>query len=115
MYEDAHSDIVLRRKADGQTYVTLRHKMGMLTHEEPEVAVPDGEVQLRVEATPDAYTFSYATDGKTYRKLGSLNARYLSTETVGGFTGLMFGLFATAASDTSKAVAEVDYFDYEGK
>ena len=115
MYEDAHSDIILRRKADGRNYITLRHKMGMLTHEEPEVAVPDGEVQLRIEGTPDAYTYSYSTDGKTYRKLGSLNARYLSTETVGGFTGIMLGLFATAGSDASKATAEYDYFDYERK
>ena len=59
--------------------------------------------------------YSYSTDGKTYRKLGSLNARYLSTETVGGFTGIMFGLFATAGSDASKATAEYDYFDYERK
>ena len=115
MYEEAHSDIVLRHKADGKHYITLRHKMGMLTHEEPEVAVPDGEVLLRVEATPDAYTFAYSTDGKTYRKLGSLNARYLSTETVGGFTGIMFGLFATAGSDASMATAKYDYFDYERK
>lgn len=50
-----------------------------------------------------------------FRKLGSLNSRYLSTEIVGGFTGIMLGLFATSTTDTSKAEAEFDYFDYKGK
>ena len=114
MYEDAHSDIVLRRQADGQTGVTLRHKMGRLTHEEPLATVPsDSYVSLRVEGTPDAYAFSYSTDGRTFRPLGSLNSRYLSTETVGGFTGLMLGLFATSADSSSEAEAQFDYFDYK--
>lgn len=33
----------------------------------------------------------------------------------GGFTGIMLGLFATSAADTSKAEAEFDYFDYSTK
>ena len=115
MYEDAHSDILLRRKADGQNYITLRHKMGLLTHEEPEVAVGRGDVHLRVTSESQYYAFSYSTDGKDYHELGKLNTRYLSTETVGGFTGIMLGLFATSASPESEARAEYDFFDYEGE
>lgn len=115
MYEDAHSDLVLRHKADGRQYITLRHKIGVLTHEEPEVPVTSGEVQLRVQGTPDIYMFSYSTDGTTYHELGRINARYLSTETVGGFTGIMLGLYATSATKNSKAVAAFDYADYKGE
>lgn len=115
MYEDAHSDLLLRKGTDGKTGLTLRHKMGRLVHEEPLVNVPDGDVQLRVTGTPDAYTFSYSTDGRHFHELGSLNSRYLSTETVGGFTGIMLGLFATSATETSRAQAVFDYFDYAAK
>ena len=115
MLETAHSDIVLRHQADGKNYITLRHKMGLLTHEEPLVAVPEGDVFLRVTGSPGTYTFSYSTDGKTFRDLGSLGSNYLSTETVGGFTGIMLGLFATSAAESSKCVAEFDYFEYREK
>ena len=89
--------------------------MGLLTHEEPGVPVGQGDVHLRVTSESQYYAFSYSTNGREFHELGKLNCRYLSTETVGGFTGIMLGLFATAGSDASKATAEYDYFDYERK
>ena len=59
--------------------------------------------------------FEYATDGKTFKELGRMNTRYISTETAGGFTGIMLGLYATASSDASKAYVDFEYFDYEKK
>lgn len=115
MYEDAHSDLVLRHGADGQNYLVLRHKMGLLTHEEPGVPVGRGEVWLRVTSESQYYAFSYSTNGREFHELGKLNCRYLSTETVGGFTGIMLGLFATSVLPGSEARAEYDFFDYEGE
>lgn len=48
-------------------------------------------------------------------ELGRMNTRYISTETAGGFTGIMLGLYAVSGSQTSKAYADFEYFDYEGK
>lgn len=44
-----------------------------------------------------------------------MNARYISTETAGGFTGIMLGMYAVAGSGASKAYAEFGYFDYQGE
>ena len=41
--------------------------------------------------------------------------RYLSTETIGGFTGVMLGVFAQAQDKDCKGVAAVDWFRYETK
>ena len=52
---------------------------------------------------------------KDFKELGRMNTRYISTETAGGFTGIMLGLYAVSGSQTSKAYADFEYFDYEGK
>ena len=44
-----------------------------------------------------------------------MNTRYLSSETAGGFTGIMLGLYAVSSSPSSKGYAEFEYFDYSGE
>jgi alpha-N-arabinofuranosidase len=59
-----------------------------------------GAVQLKVAAQGDNYTFSYATDGKTWKALGGMvSGDILSTDVAGGFTGALIGLYATSAND----------------
>lgn len=60
----------------------------------------------------ELYTFEYATDGKHFQELGKMNTCYISTETAGGFTGIMLGLYAAANDDASEASADFEYFDY---
>ena len=112
MFEPAHYDLFVKQLADGQQAVVLRYQLGELTHTEKEVALPRGKVQLRVKGNSEIYSFEYATDGKNFKELGRINTRYISTETAGGFTGIMLGLYATSASDASKAYADFEYFDY---
>jgi alpha-N-arabinofuranosidase len=38
--------------------------------------------------------------------------RFLSTETIGGFTGVMLGLFAQCGNETGGGYADVDWFEY---
>ena len=38
--------------------------------------------------------------------------RFLSTETIGGFTGVMLGLFAQSDNETGAGYADVDWFEY---
>lgn len=44
-----------------------------------------------------------------------MNTRYLSSETAGGFTGVVLGLYAVSASNESKAYADFQYMKYKGK
>lgn len=116
MFEPAHYDLYLRQRADGRQAVTLRYRLGLLTHTEQEVVLPEGhngQVQLRVTGDKDCYSFAYSTDGKEFHPLGRMDARYISTETAGGFTGIVLGMYAASASERSKAYADFEYFDYE--
>ena len=115
MFEPSHYDLFVKQLADGKQAVVLRYQLNELTHTEKEVILPQGKVQLRVKGSNEIYSFEYATNGKDFKELGRMNTRYISTETAGGFTGIMLGLYAISGSQTSKAYADFEYFDYEGK
>ncbi len=116
MFEPAHYDLFVKQTSEGAQAVVLRYRMGLLTHIEREVALPKAtQVQLRVHGSSDRYRFEYATDGKNFHRLGEIDAKYISTETAGGFTGVMLGMYAVSATASSKAYAEFEYFDYEGE
>ncbi len=82
---------------------------GSLNHviEEP---VSGNRVYLRITGESDYNKFRYSVDGKNFKMLGINQTRYLSSETVGGFTGIMIGLWAQSSS--GRGCAEFDYFDY---
>ena len=108
-----HYDVALVSEADGSCYVELSYRLGAMKHVEKRVKLNKKKaVQLRVEATNALYSFSYSTDGKTFEKLGSMDTYFLATETLGGFTGVVFGLFAEGREGT-KASCNVDWFDYQ--
>ena len=115
MFESSHYDLLVKQLADGKQAVVLRYQLNELTHTEKGVILPQGKVQLRVKGSNEIYSFEYATNGKDFKELGRMNTRYISTETAGGFTGIMLGLYAVSGSQTSKAYADFEYFDYEGK
>ena len=43
-----------------------------------------------------------------------MNTRYLSTETAGGFTGVVLGLYAVSVSKESKMYADFEYLSIKG-
>lgn len=114
MLETSHYDLTVKQLADGRQAVCLQYRLNSISHLEKEVVLPkDREVQLRVKGDKDMYTFYYATDGRHFTELGRADTRYLSTETAGGFTGMMLGLFATSSAQNPTAQADFRYFDYE--
>lgn len=110
----SHYDLFLRQEAEGLC-IGLRYRLGTLQHTEQVLPVKEGKVQLRITGTPDFYRFEYSTDGKPFRQIGVMDTRYISTETAGGFTGTVIGLYATTAGEPSKGYGEFEWFDYEGK
>lgn len=113
MSSEGHYEVALIRQADGKQAVTLRYRIGKLAHIEKVVPVTAKTVQLRVEGTPSTYTFSYATDGRNFTKLGEMDTKFISSETLGGFIGVMLGLYAQGNEGT-RAEGTFSYFDYEG-
>ena len=63
--------------------------------------------QLVLRATPEAYEFLCGKDAKSLKPLGSIAPQLMSTEVVGGFTGILLGIYATGTGS-----ADFQYFDY---
>lgn len=52
-----------------------------------------------------------SSDGKTFTTLSKMDFRYLSTEVIGGFTGVMLGVFAQGTD--RKGYADFYWFEYK--
>jgi alpha-N-arabinofuranosidase len=103
---------------DGKPVVQLYHStttenMELLKSEK--ISTQEKSVFLRIEPDNALYHFYFSTDNKSWNKMESLDARFLSTETAGGFVGCVFGLYATSLGKPSKNKALFDWFEYEGK
>lgn len=114
MNGDSHYDLALVNGADGRMRVTLRYRLGALTHMAAEILLPKrpGDIRLRVEGSARQYAFSYAMGNGGFKPVGKMDTRYLSTETAGGFTGVILGLYATASEETTRGYADFRYFEY---
>ena len=116
LYREFHShyDLFVRQENDKQQAVVLRYQLGELEHIENVIPVPSGKVKLQITGKAEHYIFSYAVGDSQFVEIDRMNTKYLSTETVGGFTGMVIGMYATSPTD-SKNTATFEYFDYEGK
>lgn len=111
----SHYDLFVRQGENRERSVVLRYKLGEMSHVEKELPLPaTGEVELNVRSDMDYYYFGYTAKGQ-YHELGKMNTRYLSSETAGGFTGVVLGLYAVSGSGQSKGVADFSYFRYVGE
>ena len=89
--------------SSGKAY--LRFRLKSIDAILGEVPVKGREAVVRVESK-DGGRYEFFADGKP---LGSFETSLLSSEVVGGFTGVMLGLFAEGGQ------ASFEYFDYQEK
>ena len=82
-------------------------------------ALPEGPVQLQVDATPTTYKLSWRAGGDkvgkkpgAWQALCSVPTYQLSTETSSGFTGVYLGLYAHAPSG-GRTPADFAWVDFE--
>lgn len=106
-----HFDLLIKR-SKGKRILVARLQFGSVTHESDEVVLAPGPVNLRVEGARSVFRFSYAQGDGGYKPIQEVSARYLSSETVGGFTGTYVGLYATGNGQPSTADADYDWFEY---
>lgn len=120
MNQEHHYEIAVTRHA-GERQVIVRRRIGSLVAVVAQEPLAPGPVTLRVRAAqpegayfapPATYTFSYALAGEEPRELAGGEARYLSTEVAGGFTGIYFALYATSAGAQPAPPADFDWFEY---
>ena len=93
----------------------MKLQFGQTLYQSEEIALKPGAVDLRIEGTGPEFIFSFSQNGKDFKTIEKADARFLSTETVGWFTGVYVGLYATGNGIVSKAKATYDWFEYTGK
>ncbi|MFN4285490.1 MAG: glycoside hydrolase family 43 protein [Lacibacter sp.] len=90
---------------------------GTLPRELAVLPLPAGRknaLQLRVQAKGAAYDFYYSLNGKHWLPVAThVDARFLSTQTAGGFVGVVYALYATAEGGASANSAGYDWLEVQ--
>lgn len=105
---DGHSEVLVGRADDGKLYATVRYRMKNLEKTEERVWLDSAKQLLVLRATPDNYEFLCGKDEKSLKSLGTIAPQLMSTEVVGGFTGVILGIYATGNGS-----ADFKSFDYQ--
>jgi alpha-N-arabinofuranosidase len=114
---DGHIDFCLHQGKNGMS-VRLAMTMKSVSFVKKEVPVSDAICTLRVRSDGNMYYFEYAADGKNFTMLDQIDCSLVSTEVVGGFTGVVVGMYASinrGYAGTGLTYADFDYFDYQEK
>ncbi|MDO4981355.1 MAG: glycoside hydrolase family 43 protein [Prevotellaceae bacterium] len=106
-----HYDVVAEKR-NGQIIIKSNVRLGQTNHSEKEFALSGTRAYLRITSDKDFYYLQASSDGKNFVELAKMEYRFLSTETIGGFTGAMLGLFAHCGNETGAGYADVDWFEY---
>lgn len=108
-----HFDVMIGIEK-GERYVQAAFKFGEISYTSQKYAVANGPVILTVEGTGSEFHFGFEQQGEAMI-IDSVSARYLSSETIGGFTGTYVGPYATGNGKASTTEASYLWFDYEPK
>lgn len=107
---NSHYDIYLAKTETGYS-INVDYWLGSIYHHQASLEIENNYAVLRVNGDTNNYSFSYSTDGgENFFNLGYADTRYLSSETAGGFTGIILGLYCTGKDDPS---ATFKYFKYK--
>ena len=66
---------------------------------------------LQIRATDLEYTFWAQSEGKPAMLVGSAPTKELSTERIGGFTGVHIGMYASGNGKANTNPADFDWFE----
>ena len=105
-----HYDVIVEKRG-GKLYAKGNIRIGELAHCDKEVPLNSNKVYLRITSDAAYYYMQVSEDGKRFQTLAKMDFRYVSTEVIGGFTGVMLGAFAQCTS-TDNMYADFDWFEY---
>ncbi|MEX2091434.1 MAG: glycoside hydrolase family 43 protein [Pirellulales bacterium] len=99
---DGHRQVFFRKVLGGKPVEPIRYE-----------ELPPGGVVLSIAAKPLEYEFCYQVEGGSPVSFGTAATQDLSSEKIGGFTGVYFGMYATGNGKASTVPADFAWFDYE--
>jgi xylan 1,4-beta-xylosidase len=106
-----HFDVIIKQ-SKGKRVVVGRLRFGSIVHETEEYVLKPGPVKLIIKGERANFVFLYSQGNDEPKPLTTVMARYLSSETIGGFTGVYVGFYATGNGKASTANADYDWFEY---
>ncbi|MBN2807368.1 MAG: glycoside hydrolase family 43 protein [Prolixibacteraceae bacterium] len=98
---------------EGERVVTLRKTLKNKEAELSRLAVPKGDVVLRISATDLEYKFWAQPKGKKAMLVGTAATKDISTEKISGFIGAYIGMYASGNGKANTNPADFHWFDYE--
>ena len=106
---DGHFDFNIRKNDEETIEIVFGYTIKSLIGEKcGKIENTIEKVKLKIRSDSAKYYFEYSIDdGKNYILLDEQDISLLSTEVVGGFTGVTIGMFAQG-----KGTVEFEYFDY---
>ena len=107
----SHFDIMVRQK-EGQRILAVKLQFGQTLYTSEEIPLQPGPVDLRITGDRTTFTFSYTQGEQGFRDVETVDARFLASETVGWFTGIYAGMYATGNGTASTVPADFDWFEY---
>ena len=111
---DGHLDFCIKPNKEGGV-VVLKLTMKSVETVLKSKFIDVKNCKLRVRSDGEKYYFEYALEGGTFTLLDSVDCALLSTEVVGGFTGVVVGMYSWLGSynqRTGDSYADFEYFDY---
>jgi len=109
----SHFDIVVSSHNE-KKYLVVKLQFGQTVYRSEEISLAQGFVDLKIESNGPEFIFSYSQNGENFKIVEKADVRFLSTETVGWFTGVYVGLYATGNGKKSTAKAIYDWYEYLG-
>ena len=111
--KDIFKDMELKEKEKGRNKDIPKHALDDFYKLEKEIELKGYVAYLRITSDKDFYYMMASSDGINFTQLAKMEYRFLSTETIGGFTGVMLGLFAQYKEETRDSYVDVDWFEYK--
>lgn len=107
----AHFDLLVKQ-LNGKRVLICRLRFGNVIHDSEEITLKSGPVKLMIKGERSNFSFWYAQGNEAMKEVQKVASKFLSSETVGGFTGVYVGLYATGNGKKCSASADYDWFEY---
>ena len=108
---ESHFDMVIHKSA-GNRYLVVKLQFGSIIYKSKEIELTPEPVNLRITGQKSTFTFSYSQGDDKYIDIEKVDSKFLSSETVGRYTGVYVGFYATGNGKSSTANADYDWFEY---
>ncbi|WP_346860624.1 glycoside hydrolase family 43 protein [uncultured Draconibacterium sp.] len=109
-----HFDFSIK-KVENERVVQVQLQFGTNIYKSEAFSLKPGTVKLRIEGDTNNLRFLFAQGEDAFKEVDSVITSYLSSETVGGYTGVYVGMFASGNGQKSTVNADFDWFEYKGK